>query len=289
MKQIELKYIVKDSIELYTFLTSSITNKSKNNIKSFLKNGNVYVNDKIITKYNHLLNKNDKVLIKLSQIGKINDKNKMEILYEDDYLIIVNKTSGLLTVSTPKENAKTLYRYVSSYVKRLNNNNKIYIVNRLDKDTSGIVVFAKNENVKGILQNNWDKYVKLREYIAIVHGISDSGTVKSYLNENSEHFVYSTDNTNGKLAITDYKMINTNKKYSMLKIILHTGRKNQIRVHMKDINHPILGDKKYGIKDNFKRLMLHSSRLDFIHPVNKKLLKIECSIPNDFYNTIKSI
>lgn len=274
MKRKVLEYNVNNTNTLLPFLLSNVKN-SKNNIKSFLKNGNVSVNDKIVTKHDFAINIGDKVVIKMYNTD-------LDILYEDDYLIIVSKPSGLLTVNTDKGNENTLYKSVSSYVKECNKNNKIFIVNRLDKDTSGIVVFAKNERMKEMLQNKWNDIVTIRKYVAVVEGVTEkSGTIKSYLKENKEHMVYSS--KMGKLAITKYERIKYNDKYSMLNVYLYTGRKNQIRVHMKDINHLVVGDKKYGSKLNpINRLMLHCEKIEFINPINNKIISINCNYPIEF-------
>jgi len=275
------RMFVKEKAMLLEFLLKNINN-SKNSIKTILKNGNIFVNDKTITRYDYILDIGDIVEVKSSY--DVNN-SKIEILYEDEYLIIVNKESGLLTISTEREKDKTLYKYISSYVKNKNKNSKIFIVNRLDKDTSGIVVFAKSENIKNILQNNWNESVKLREYVAVVHGVTkEHDVIKSYLKENREFIVYSTNDKSGKFAITEYNRLKYNNYYSLLKINLHTGRKNQIRVHMKDISHPIVGDRKYGVKDLKCRLMLHSSKLFFIHPISSKEIKISCNYPDSFDN-----
>lgn len=274
MKKKVLEYNVCEENLLLKYLLSNVKN-SKNNIKSFLKNGNVLVNGKVVTKHDFKLNVNDKVVVKLIS-------SNLDVLYEDEYLVIVSKPSGLLTVSTDKGSENTLYRNVSSYVKESNKNNKIFIVNRLDKDTSGIVVFAKNERVKEVLQSKWNDIVTTRKYVAVVEGITDkSGTIKSYLNENKEHMVYSS--KTGKLAITKYERIKYNNDYSMLNIYLYTGRKNQIRVHMKDINHLVVGDKKYGSRINpINRLMLHCEKIEFINPINNKNISINCDYPIEF-------
>ena len=266
MKNFEYK--VDNKCILFEYLLEHV-NDSKNNIKTYLKNGNVYVNDKSITKYNYELNSGDIVVIKFKS-------KEIDILYEDKDLIIVNKPSGLLTVSTDKCN-NTLYRKVSNYVKESNKNNKIFIVNRLDKDTSGIVVFAKNERVKKILQDNWNDIVRIRKYVAVVNGVTkQKDEIKSYLNE-KDTYVYSF--KTGKLAITRYEKVKSNDSYSMLNIYLLTGRKNQIRVHMKDINHPVVGDSKYGLKEKC-RLMLHCSELEFT--LNGKVVNIKCDYPTIF-------
>lgn len=210
-------------------------------------------------------------------------KNRLKIIYEDKYLLVVDKPSNLLTISTFKEQNNTLFHQVHEYLK--SKNVKAFIVHRLDKDTSGLVVFAKSERVKNILQDNWEN-VK-REYIALVNGNlkKDKGTIKSYLKESKTLQVYSTnDSKNGKLAITEYEKIKSNNNYSLLKINIKTGRKNQIRVHLNDIGNPIVGDKKYSkIKNkNAKRLYLHASCLEFVHPVTKELIHLESTYPSIF-------
>lgn len=216
-------------------------------------------------------------------------ENKLDIIYEDKDFLVVNKPAGLLTVSTDKEKEKTLFHRVYMYVKKNNKNNKIFIVHRLDKDTSGIVLFSKNESLKIKLQNDWDKLAK-RDYVAIVHGNIDTknGTITSWLKETKTLITYSSDKPNGgKKAITYYRVINNYKEYCLLEISLRTGRKNQIRVHMKDIAHPILGDDKYGKKDNFKRMYLHAYKLEIKHPSNNRQFIFEADIPRDFIKLIE--
>lgn len=213
-------------------------------------------------------------------------KKKLDIVYEDKQILVVNKPSGILTVSTPKEKEKTLFHEVSNYVKKSNPKAKIFIIHRLDKDTSGIVMFAKNEMIKYAYQNAWDELVLKRGYTAVVDGVIEkkTGVIKSYLKETKTLLVYSSnDKKNGKLAITNYNVIKISKKYSMLDIDIKTGRKNQIRVHMKDIDHPILGDKKYGNKkSSANRLMLHAKELAIINPKTKKKMTFICDVPKSF-------
>ena len=190
-------------------------------------------------------------------------KKKLDIIYEDKNILVINKPTGILTVSNSKEKEKTLFFEVSSYVKKSNPKAKVFIINRLDKDTSGIVLFAKNQNIKYKYQNAWNDLAIKRGYIAVVNGKLDKkqGTIKSYLKETKTLLVYSSnDSKNGKLAITNYKVVEESKHYSKLEIDIKTGRKNQIRVHLNDLGNPIVGDKKYGDKKNkSSRLMLHAS------------------------------
>lgn len=212
-------------------------------------------------------------------------KKKLDILYEDKFLIIVNKPHNLLTIATDKEKDRTLFHYVYDYLKKKHKNNKVFIVHRLDKDTSGIVVFAKDETTKFYMQDNWNK-IK-RNYVAVVNGKVENkkGTLKSYLNETKTHFTYSVNDKNGKLAITEYEKILESKKYTMLSLNLKTGRKNQIRVQLADIGNSIVGDKKYGIsKDPIRRMALHANYIEFIHPKTKEKVIIDIDIPDSFVN-----
>lgn len=215
---------------------------------------------------------------------------KIDIIYEDKDIIVVNKPAGLLTVSTDKEKERTLFHKVYTYIKKKNKNNKVFIVHRLDKDTSGIVLFAKNENLKFKFQDEWDKLAKERKYIAVVHGKPEQlkGEIISWLRETNTLLTYSSFRPgDGKKAITNYRVVTSNSKYSLVDINLKTGRKNQIRVHMHDINHPILGDLKYGVKDGFKRMYLHAYKLTICHPISGKVMSFELDIPQEFIKLIQ--
>jgi tRNA pseudouridine32 synthase/23S rRNA pseudouridine746 synthase/23S rRNA pseudouridine1911/1915/1917 synthase len=210
----------------------------------------------------------------------------LSILYEDTDIIVVDKIDGLLTVGTDTERQKTAYFLLTDYVKKGNERSKkrIFIVHRLDRDTSGILVFAKNENAKRYLQDNWQDFNKI--YYAVVHGTlqEKEGIITSYLTENSIHRMYSvSDPKKGKLSKTGYKVIKEANNFSMLEINLFTGRKNQIRVHLAEKGHPVLGDKIYGNSNKgIKRLMLHAASLSILHPYTKKELHFSTDIPAYF-------
>lgn len=271
------KYIVKENEILIEFLKKMFSNLSKNSVKSLLHNEKVFVNGNMTTKYNYELNIGDVVEIR-EKVAK-----NIDIIYEDKDIIVINKPSGLLTVATEKEKNKTAYHLVMEYLKKKNKNNRIFIIHRLDKDTSGIIMFAKNERAKHLYQDNWNDIVKKRCYYAVIDGKMENkeGTIKSYLKENG-NMVYSVKDRSGKLAITEYKVLKERKNISLLDINLKTGRKNQIRVHMKENKTPILGDLKYGEKSKLiNRLALHAYKLELINPVTKKLLIFETSMPNE--------
>ncbi len=202
---------------------------------------------------------------------------KLNILYEDKYLIIVYKRHGLLTISRDNHNDLNLYDEVKEYEKKKNPRNKIFIVHRLDKDTSGLVLFAKNEKIKYALQNNWDKVI--RKYYAVVEKeVLENKTLINYLQESKTGEVFVTNNkVMGKKSITKYEVLSKNNKCSLLDIEIKTGRKNQIRVQLAYILHPIIGDKKYGNTKN-KELLLQAYYLKFNHPVDNKEIIIKTDI-----------
>lgn len=211
---------------------------------------------------------------------------KLDIIYEDKELIAINKPSGLYTISPDNKFSKNLYSEVREYIKKQNPKNKIFIVHRLDKDTSGIIIFAKNERLKRALQNNWNSICESREYLAIVEGVpkKKKDRLVNFLAKTKTMQVYITDNKKiGKVAITNYEVINTNPKYSLLKINIETGRKNQIRVQLSNLGNPIVGDKKYGAKTNpINRLGLHASKLVITNPINHKEMEFVAKTPKAF-------
>ena len=213
-------------------------------------------------------------------------KKKLNIVFENKELLIINKPSKMLTIATEKDKNHNLYQEASSYVKKKHPKNKVFIVNRLDRDTSGIVVFSKNEALKKKLQNHWDECAVVREYIAIVEGYlkEKKGIIKSYLMEDKTLKVFSTnDSKRGKLAITEYEVLQEKNTYSLVKIKIHTGRKNQIRVHLSDLGHPIIGDKKYGAKRNpLGRLGLHAKYLELKLVGAREVLKLDTVLPKEF-------
>lgn len=273
---------VNQDSELLEYLYNNL-DMPKKKIKQYLTHGAIYVNNVKTTKYNY------KLFTGMNIVIDTNSKNKkrlfFDIVFEDDQIIVVNKPSGLLTIATDKEKDKTLYHIVSDYLKSKDKNAKVFVVHRLDKDTSGIVILAKNEKIKNQLQENWNEYVSLREYVAVVHGglKSESGRIVQSLKETKTNLVYIAKKGEGKEAITNYKVIKESEHYSLLSIDIETGRKNQIRVAMASLGNPIVGDKKYSnIKDNESRLYLHANRLRIYYPVIKKDILFEIANPVEF-------
>jgi tRNA pseudouridine32 synthase/23S rRNA pseudouridine746 synthase/23S rRNA pseudouridine1911/1915/1917 synthase len=210
----------------------------------------------------------------------------LEILYEDEDILVADKPAGLLTIGTGVERTKTAYYILTDYVRKgcAKSRKRIFIVHRLDRETSGVVVFAKNVEAKMRLQSQWGEAEK--RYLAVVYGrwAEKEGIISSYLAENSAHVVYTTTEARGgKLAQTAYKVLKETKELSLLEIRLLTGRKNQIRVQTAYAGHPVVGDRKYGKKDDqFRRLALHSKTITFGHPVSGERLTFESETPGYF-------
>jgi tRNA pseudouridine32 synthase/23S rRNA pseudouridine746 synthase/23S rRNA pseudouridine1911/1915/1917 synthase len=215
----------------------------------------------------------------------------LTILYEDRDILVVDKIEGLLTIGTEREREKTAHFLLNEYVKKGSerSRNRVFIVHRLDRETSGILLFAKNEEAKFYLQERWKEFSK--KYVAVVHGKlrEKEGVITSYLLENKAFRVYSVkDPDKGKFSKTGYKVIKESDKLSLLEIDLFTGRKNQIRVHFSEKGHPVVGDKIYGNTDKgFKRLALHAASLTIIHPHTNREMSFETEIPLYFRTLVK--
>jgi len=211
------------------------------------------------------------------------------ILYEDNDILVAVKPFGLLTMGTDRDKSRTLYALLTDYVRKgySRSPKRIFIVHRLDRDTSGILIFAKNMEAKLRLQGQWEQTEK--KYIALVHGrcVQRERTITTYLTENKARLVYSTtDAAKGKLSHTAYRVLKNTNKFSLLEVALLTGRKHQIRVHLSEIGHPVVGDRKYGkMQEQYKRLALHAKSISFIHPVSGKRLAFETGFP-EYFNTL---
>lgn len=290
-----LEFKVEEEMELLDFLYLKLSNKARNKVKSLLTHKMISVDGTVTSKHNYLLKPNQTVIVNkyVPQRNVLNNDNKLlDIIYEDDDIVVINKPAGLLTIANDKEKKMTAYHFLTEYVRSINPENRIYIIHRLDRDTSGIVMFAKNEEIKNAFQDNWNDLVSYRGYLAIVEGklSQKSGRIESWLKETTVHFVYSSNKPgDGKKAITNYKVLKENDENSLLQIDLETGRKNQIRVQLKDLGHCVIGDKKYGAKTNpLKRLGLHANKLEFTHPITKKAMSFEAKSSHKFAAFVKN-
>jgi len=278
--------------ELMKFLVEQMPDKSRTTIKSFLAHKQVSVDNQIITQYNYQLRSSQQVKLNFGKTQEIIKYKGLKILFEDDDIIVIDKEPRLLSIATEKERKETAYFILTEHVRKMGRNNRVFIVHRLDKDASGVMMFAKSINIQEIMQRNWQQNIVDRKYAVLVEGKmeNDEGTHISWLKESSALIMYSYKFDNGgQKAITHYKVISKNDDYSLLEVKIDTGRKNQIRVHMKDLNHSIVGDKKYGSTQNpIKRMGLHAMSLEFTHPVTNENLKFESPIPKSFLSLINT-
>ena len=285
----ETVILVREESELMAFLLAKMGGMSRTSVKSLLSHRQVMVNGKIVTQFNFPLKVSDKVTINSSRGNTELSHPKLKILYEDNDLIVVEKHEGLLTVSSGRGDETTAFSILKNYVKRSSPQNRIFVVHRLDRETSGVIMFAKSRDIQLALQENWHNVVTQRKYVALVEGKVEKSadTIITWLKENPKSLKIhsSTTDNGGQQAITHYRTIKSNENFSLLEIQLETGRKNQIRVHLQTLGHPIMGDKKYGSQfSNIGRVGLHARTLAFIHPTTGKELKIECSVPKSFLN-----
>lgn len=274
--------------ELMQFLLDKMGGMSRTSVKLMLSRRQVYVNEHIETQYNYSLKAGDTVRIQSGVAQQELQHPKLRLIYEDDYIIIVDKKEGLLTMATHREsNETTAYSILKSHLKKANPRAELYTVHRLDRETSGVLMFAKAKNIQQALQENWHQVVTQRLYTALVEGCpeTEENTITSWLTEHEKSLrVHSSPTDNGgQKAVTHYKVTKSNGAYSLLDVQLETGRKNQIRVHMAEIGHPVVGDKKYGRGiSSIKRIGLHARVLEFIHPVTRKKVRFESPIPKAF-------
>ncbi len=280
------KFIIKEEVRLIDFLFGALKGFKKNKVRNYLKFGAIKVNGTVSKRYDHYLRKGDEVEVETNkrQIIAASRRYPFKIIHEDDDIIVIEKPSGLLSIAVDEESTEpTAYRELTEYVRVRDPQEKarVFIVHRIDRDTSGVLIFAKRGEIKEKLQEGWRNVEK--RYLAIIEGApkKDSGIIKSNLDESKFHSVYSGPRSdNSRLAVTRYKVIQKNDKYSLVEIILDTGRKHQIRVHMADMKCPIAGDLKYGAKtDPAKRLALHAGYISFKHPVTGEQMVFESPLP----------
>ena len=285
------EYVVKDSCELLDFLLKTFSSQSRNSVKSLLSSKKVSVNGAPVTQYNFQLVPKDVVYISNNVIRR-KTRSNLPIIYEDDEIIVINKPNGLLSVASDNEKNSTAYRMVAEYVQQKDKHNRIFVVHRIDEDTSGVLMFAKNSKIQETFQEKWNDIVTKRGYYAIVEGHMEKpeDTIKSYLKKNAQNMMYSSKKSgDGQLAITHYKVLKESKDYSLLDVNIDTGRKNQIRVHLGERGHYIIGDDKYGNPSNpLKRLGLHAYCLEFKHPITNKKMRFLAKIPAEFEYLFKN-
>lgn len=278
---------------LMEFISAALPDAKRSDIKKWLKFGHFAIDGVVSTHFDAPVHPGCVVELNLTRPFVVFHHPRLKLVYEDDDIIVVDKGYGLLSVGTDsskKSNVETVYSILRDYVKSLHPSNKIFIVHRLDRDTSGLMVFAKNIEAKEALQHNWNNMVLERKYVALLDGELDKdwGEICSNLAETSQHEVYSTDDPlEGKLAVTRYKVRRKGKGHTLAEFSLDTGRKNQIRVHARDLGCPITGDKRYGNGSGpLHRLALHAETLRFAHPITRKDMNFVSPVPSQFFKFV---
>ncbi len=274
-----MKYQLKENMPILDALALLSPGSSKTSLRSWIKEGRVYVDGRLVSK--------NTLLLHAGQVVSLGEKKKraeggLQILYEDSDIVVIDKPSGVLSVATNFEKGETAHAFLKQRYKP----NKVFVVHRLDQDTSGVMLFALSENAYLRLKQTFEEHDIDRTYIAIVQGVMEesSGSWSSYLYEDANYVVHSTqDPARGKLAITHFTVTGKSRKCMRLQLNLETGKKNQIRVHCRDAGHPIVGDMKYGAATNpIKRLCLHAHLLAFKHPITGKLMRFTSPVPEAF-------
>lgn len=287
-----LHFTVREADTLMAFLGKIFPGKSRTGLKQMLQSGRLLVDGQVVTRHDFALLPGMTVESGKPAGRQVEAAPGIKILYKDDSIIAIDKPSGLLTVGTEKEKTNTAYSLLSHFVKTENKSNKIFIVHRLDRDTSGVLVFARNTMVRDVLQEYWHNEDHRREYAALVCGKVEerNGRIESWLKENANLQVYSSHRKDdGQHAITHWELIQQNEEFSLLKVVPETGRRNQIRVHLSDIGFPIVGDRRYGKGQNpIERLGLHATLLAFKHPVSGETMLFESPVPRSFFKMSQS-
>lgn len=278
-------YNVHGDFQLLPFLIEKVCNGSRTKAKYLLTNRCVQVGDTIVTQFNHELHEGMVVRISKQKSHTEFHHNMIQLLYEDAYLLVIKKKQGLLSVATEAQKERTAQHILTDYVKRQNRNNRVFVVHRLDRATSGIMMFVKDEKTMNTFRDYWHQIVYDRRYVAVVEGDmeQDNGMVRSYLDESGMMVRSSEQDNGGRMAITHYRTIRRGNGNSLVELRLETGRKNQIRVHMKDLGHPVVGDRRYAAHtDPLGRLCLHAFKLCFTHPVTGERMEFEEEYPSSF-------
>ena len=282
---------VPETTTLLAFVEKRLADHSKTKVKSMLKHNQFAVNSMPTSQFDTPLEDGDKVSVNFTKSFRVFSSPRIKLVYEDNDILVINKGYGVLSMGTDNIKEGTAYSIMREYVKYSDPRAKVFIVHRLDRDTSGLMMLAKTMDAKDTMQHNWNNMVLNRKYVAVVEGVipDDEGVVKSYLAETAQFEVYSTqDPTKGQLAITRYKVLKRSSGYTLVELELDTGRKNQIRVHMKDLGHPIVGDRKYGASSSpIRRLALHARTLRFVHPITRKEMNFELPVPTRFAGLVK--
>jgi len=256
-------------------------------LKSMLRHNQLAINGVPTTQFDHPVVAGDVLWVNFDRSFQIFSHPRVKLVYEDNDIIVVDKGYGVLSTAAGRPNDDTVYNIIKKYARGFSDKANVYVVHRLDRDTSGLMVLTRTKQARDKLIDNWNNMVVERKYIAIVEGkvAQHEGSIKSYLAENPDTFeMYSTqDKKIGRLAVTRYRVVEQGKRFAMVELEIKTGRKNQIRVHMHDMGNPVSGDRKYGGHPSpINRVALHATVLSFVHPTLEKVVKFNSPVPENF-------
>lgn len=282
-------FVVNEPDELLDWLIANM-HESRTKVKAILHGQGVRVNGKVVTQFNFHLEPGMKVAVSKSKNNQLFKNHYLRLVYEDRYIVVLEKKPGVLSMAAGHStlNVKSI---LDNYFRQSRQHCTAHVVHRLDRDTSGLMIYTKDKQTELTLESDWHHFVYDRRYVALLSGVveNDEGTVESWLKDNQAYYTYSSNVDNGgKYAVTHYRVLRRSPNYSLVEFRLETGRKNQIRVHAADIGHPVCGDVKYGNGDNpVGRLCLHAYKLCFYHPVTHKPMDFQTEIPQTFISVFK--
>ena len=283
-------YTVEQDAPLFEYLLQTLKGKSRNKVKDILRGNGIKVEGKVVTRHDFPLKKGMKVSVSLSKRNELFKSRYVKLVYEDKYIVVVEKNAGILSMAAGHSslNVKSV---LDKYFALSHQKCRAHVVHRLDRDTSGLLIYAKDMQTEQVLEHNWHEIVYDRRYVAVLSGEmeKDGGTIANCLKDNSAYITYSSPVDNGgKYAVTHFHTLARTTEHSLVEFKLETGRKNQIRVHAADMGHPVCGDKKYGNGDDpIHRLCLHAYLLCFYHPVTRERMEFETPVPTSFRSVLK--
>ena len=283
-------YTVEQDAPLFEYLLQTLKGKSRNKVKDILRGNGIKVDGKVVTRHDFPLKKGMKVSVSLSKRNELFKSRYVKLVYEDKYIVVVEKNAGILSMAAGHSslNVKSV---LDKYFALSHQKCRAHVVHRLDRDSSGLLIYAKDMQTEQVLEHNWHEIVYDRRYVAVLSGEmeKDGGTIANWLKDNSAYITYSSPVDNGgKYAVTHFHTLARTTEHSLVESQLETGRKNQIRVHAADMGHPVCGDKKYGNGDDpIHRLCLHAYLLCFYHPVTRERMEFETPVPTSFRSVLK--
>ena len=285
------KLTIKEDGTLLATAATLLPDHKPTKLKSMLKHNQLAVNGVPSRQFDLAVHAGDQLWVNFDRSFQVFSHPRIKLVYEDNDIIVVDKGYGVLSTAAGKPSDDTVYNIIKKYARGFSDKANVYVVHRLDRDTSGLMLLTRTKQARDKLISNWNNMVIERKYVAVVEGnvAQPEGTIKSFLAENPDTFeMYSTDDKKvGRLAVTKYRLIKQGKRFAMVELEIKTGRKNQLRVHMQDMGNPVSGDRKYGGHPSpINRIALHATVLSFVHPITGKMVTFNSPFPDNFKKLI---